>query len=162
MNKDHLCQTLLAEREAWEALLTEIGEGRMEVPGVVGVWSVKDLVAHLTAWEKRPAAWLAAAQRGDKPTPAPWSRDLDEEQVNAWIYESNKYRMLDDVLEESRTVFDQIMQGLEALTQESLSDPHRFEWLNGIALIEAMPGNTFEHYRDHAEMIRQWLNSRPS
>jgi hypothetical protein len=162
MNKQQLRQTLFDEREAWDKLLAAIGAARMTTPGVVGMWSVKDLVAHLTAWEKRPVAWLIAAQRGGKPTPAPWSSDLDEEQVNAWIYESNQSRSLEDVLAESRAVFEQVIQGIESLADEALSDPNRFKWLNGTALVDAMSGNTFEHYRDHAEMIRQWLNNKSS
>ncbi len=77
MDKNQLVNTLHVERAAWEALLKQVGDDRMTIVGVVGDWSIKDIVAHITAWEQRPVEWLAAARRGDKPTPAPWSPPFD-------------------------------------------------------------------------------------
>jgi hypothetical protein len=36
MGKSELLEKLQAANQQWEALLTEIGEGRMEQPGVCG------------------------------------------------------------------------------------------------------------------------------
>ena len=70
MTKRELLAGLQEENQQWEALLTQIGESRMEQPGVAGHWTIKDIVAHLTGWRRRTLGRLVAQQRGD-PEPAP-------------------------------------------------------------------------------------------
>lgn len=48
MTGARLAETLRAERARWNALLAHVGMDRMDVPGVDGEWSVKQMVAHLT------------------------------------------------------------------------------------------------------------------
>ena len=57
MNKSELLNGLRKEYQQWEALLDQIGEARMDQPGVAADWSIKDIVAHLTGWgaEQSPA-----------------------------------------------------------------------------------------------------------
>jgi uncharacterized damage-inducible protein DinB len=55
MPKDHLVTRLLAARARLEALIERIGEDHLDQPGVEGEWSVKDVIAHLMAYEY----WIA-------------------------------------------------------------------------------------------------------
>jgi hypothetical protein len=158
MDKADLLDILKTARADWDALLEQAGEARLTQPGVVGDWSVKDVVAHLTAWERRPLEWLQAARRGDAPVPAPWPQNLSEDETNAWIYDSNRGRSLQEILDESRTVSRQIVELVLELPEKDLSDPQRYAWTQGISLIERMPGNTFDHYREHGEQVRAWLD----
>ena len=129
----------------------------MTKPGVAGHWSVKDMIAHLTAWEQRPVAWLIAIRRGELPEPAPWPPDLGEEKTNAWIYEVNKDKPLAQVIEESRRVHELLLKELESVTDDALNDAQRYRWLNGNSLDDSIPGDSSEHYQDHARMVREWL-----
>jgi hypothetical protein len=160
MNKAELIDTLKTERNNWDAVLAQVGEERMTEPGVVGDWSVKDVLSHLTAWESRPLEWLEAARRGDTPRPADWPQGLSEDEENAWIYQRSASRPLQDVLQESRAVSNRIMELLNELPEEDLSDPQHYAWTQGTSLIDRMPGNTFDHYREHAQQIREWLKRR--
>jgi hypothetical protein len=157
MEKQHFIETMKTTRAGWEALLTEVGEPRMAVAGVTGDWSVKDIVAHLTAWERRTVARLNAVRQGGTPEKAPWPPNLSEEEINAWICEANRKRNLRDVLDDSRQVHDQVMKQLQSVTDEELNEPGRFSWLDGNKLAEYIPGNTYEHYQEHGELIRIWL-----
>jgi hypothetical protein len=157
MDKQQMLETMARTRAAWQALLADVGEERMTVAGVTGDWSVKDIVAHLTAWEKRTGARLTAIRDGGTPEPAPWPPNLREEDINVWIYEASRKRTLRDVLGESRQVQDQVMKQLQTVTDEELNQPGRFSWLNGNKLADYIPGNTYEHYQEHAELIRKWL-----
>ncbi len=159
MNKEQLVETMRTTRTAWQALLTEVGEARMTVAGVTGKWSVKDVVAHLTAWEMRTAARLSAVREGGAPKPAPWPSNLSEEKINAWIYEANRVRSLRDVLKDSHRVQDKVIKQMQSITDEELNT--RFSWLDGNKLAEYIPGNTYEHYQEHAELIRKWLAHQP-
>ena len=99
MNKSELLKWLQEEDRQWEALLDQIGEARMDQPGVNGDWSMKDIVAHLTGWQRRVVANLQAAQRGEPAPPPHWPAHLEaEDDINAWIYETNRGRSVREVL----------------------------------------------------------------
>ena len=68
MTKERLLATLRAERARWEALLDEVGAARMTEPGVVGSWSMKDLTAHLTAYQRPRGARMRGELTGIPPT----------------------------------------------------------------------------------------------
>jgi hypothetical protein len=140
----------------FEALLEQVGEARLTEPGVTGSWSIKDIIAHVTAWEERPVAWLEALQQGTSPEPAPWPKGLDDDQTNALIYEANRDRSLADVLARWRQVSRSIAQAIRTLSEDDLFN-RQIEWLGGNSLAEALPGNSYEHLNDHAALIREWL-----
>lgn len=52
MKKAELLHWLWEENQQWEAFLDQIGPTRMDQPGVTGHWSIKDIVAHLTGWQR--------------------------------------------------------------------------------------------------------------
>ena len=56
MKKSELLRWLQEENGRWQAFLDQIGPARMDQGGVAAHWSIKDIVAHLTGWNR----WLAA------------------------------------------------------------------------------------------------------
>ena len=89
-------------RAEWDALMGRIDEARMTEPGVEGDWSVKDIVAHVTWYEREMVDLLRARALAGSDI---WNLPLDER--NAAIFEQNRKRTLADVLAESRAVFQQ-------------------------------------------------------
>jgi hypothetical protein len=157
MKKSELLNGLQEEYRQWEALLDQIGTARMDQPGVVGPWSIKDIVAHLTGWRRRTVARLQAAQRSEPEPPTPWPAHLQtDDEINAWIYESNRGRSVHEVLEESQQVFQQLLAAIEGLPDKVLMDPqHHLPWLEGNPLSAA---GIFAHFHDeHEPDMRAWL-----
>ena len=157
MKKSDLLNGLQEENRQWEALLDRIGPQRMDQPGVAGHWSVKDIVAHLTGWRKRNAARLQAAQRGEPDVPPPWPAHLHtDDEINAWIYDANRGRSVDEVLDESRQVFQQLLAAIEGLPEEVVSDPAgHLSWYEG-----QFPSayDFFAHFHEeHEPDMRAWL-----
>ncbi len=155
MNKQTFITTLLAERAQWDALLAEIGEARMMQPAV-GEWTVKDIIAH-TAWYEREMVEVLRARAlvgSDL-----WGAPLEER--NAAIFEENRHRPLAEVLAEARQVFAQLLEELQSLSDEDLSDPRRFrempaEWMPW----QVIASNCFEHYPQHIPELRAWLDAQ--
>ena len=113
--KEQLLDELRDEQAQWEALLSDIGEDHMTQPDVAGGWSIKDIVAHLTGWRRRTVARLQAALRHEPTPPTPWPAQLQtDDEINAWIYAANRDRSLADVLRDSREVFQQLVETLDA------------------------------------------------
>jgi hypothetical protein len=160
MNKSELLNWLQQEIQHWEAFLARIGPERMQQPGVNGDWSMKDLVAHLTGWQPRLIASLAAAQRGEPEPLPPWPAHLQsEDDVNAWIYASNRERPLQDVLDDCRREFQRLQAAVEALPEdvrvEHIEPAYHLVWLGGKRFLVS---EFFDHFRDdHEPDVRRWL-----
>ncbi len=156
MNKSEFLTALIAGRAEWNSLLAQADEARMTEPGVMGDWSVKDVIAHVTWFEREMVGMLRAhALIGSEL----WN--LSQDQRNVAIFEQNRDRPLSDVLAEARQVFPQFVELVQALDDQDLIDPSRFadmpaDWLPW----QVLAGNSFEHYRAHAAELRAWLNTQ--
>jgi len=163
MNKAGFLDTMRAERERWEALLAEVGELRMERPGVAGDWSVRDIIAHVTAYERGLVEWLEAASRGES-VGFPVLDHPDVDYRNAAILRESEDRSLEDILLESQRVFERLLQMVQALSETELIDPHRTEWYVKPRWKEARPlwkciaDDSYGHYHQHIPDIRAWLS----
>ena len=161
MSKSQLLNNLQEENKQWEALLAQIGEARMEQPGVAGDWTIKDIVAHLTGWRRRTVARLQAAQRGEENPPMPWPAQMQtDDEINAWIYETNRNRPLREVLNDSRQIFQQLVAAIETFPEAELMDLHRFPWMQGRPFRAA---ELFAHFHEeHEPDMRAWLAQQKS
>jgi hypothetical protein len=163
MTKSELLDWLREEHQQWEVLLEQIGPARMDQPGVNGSWSMKDLVAHLTGWQPRLIARIQAAQRGEPEPPPPWPAHLQtDDEVNAWIYESNRGRSVRAVLDEAEQVFQQLLAVIEGLPEdvriEQVHQGGRVYHLVGLDGQRFPAGEFFDHFRDdHEPDVRAWL-----
>ena len=110
-SKSELLERMRAGREEWDALIAQIPDSARTEPALAGGWSVKDLIAHVAAYENWTAAQIRAANEGRAPTdrelygveempPDPEGWDLDRQ--NAAIYARYKEMPLgrrDDLLQ---------------------------------------------------------------
>src|SRR5262249_25388841 len=83
-----------------------------------------------------------------------WAR-LTTDQRNALIFEASRDRPLEEVLAESRKVFQHLLGLVEALPEAALEQPHpRYP---GGPLWELIAGDSYAHYRDHVAALQAWL-----
>ena len=162
VNKTDVLDRIEEERMQWDSLLTEIGEERMEQPVLSDGWTVKDVIAHVSAWRQWSLERIDAVSKGE-PLPSPaWSATYeDEDEINVWIYESNRDRPLNDVLNESQNTFARLRTIVQRLSDDDLSDPARFAWMDEEALGPAIKsGSYFSHLHEgHEPELREWLAS---
>ena len=148
-----------AARREHQEFLASIPWERMTEPGATGPWSVKDVIAHVAAWRSRSLARLEAAAAGQPEPPPPWPPELAEDDlINAWLYAQHRDDPLDAVLAGWDASFDRLRAVFGALPDAALFDPAYFPWLEGTALIEALPGGFLGHFREeHELLLRAWL-----
>jgi carboxymethylenebutenolidase len=157
-SKAQLLDELRDEQAQWEALLRDIGEDHMIQPGVAGEWSIKDIIAHLTGWRRRTVGRFQAALRHEPAPPPAWLPHLQtDDEINAWIYAAYRDRPLADVLRDSREVFEQLVEALDAFPEADLLDPARFPWLEADDL--PLTGAAFfgHFHEEHEPDMRAWL-----
>jgi hypothetical protein len=158
-NKAELLNRNRSERELLEEILLNLNAGEMTAPELEGGWSVKDTLAHITAWEQEMIGWLRAAQRGETPERPPFG--LGEQvvdQINAGFYQANRDKPLEQVLDESSQSYREALEIVEQAPKADLFDPKRFQWLEGEAFWPIVAANTCWHYEEHRLAIEQWLN----
>ena len=156
LSKTQLLTELRTEQAAWEALLDEIGEAHMTQPEVAGGWSIKDIVAHLTGWRRRTVRRFQALLHHEPDFSPPWPPELrDDDEINAWIYEANRDLPLSEVLSDSRKVFQQLVETLDAFSEEELQDLRRTLGLEE----EPVSGSPFfaHFHEEHEPDMRAWL-----
>src|SRR5579863_2571499 len=157
-DKAELLAMIQAEYDRFEALLASLSEEQMTIPGVNGVWSVKDNIAHLSAWQGYQAARSEGVLNGVEP-PDPTSGLEDEDAQNDYYYQQFKDRPLAEVLADFRASYQRVLAATQALSWEALNAP--FPWdSNGVPVGGYTIGNTYGHYEVHREMIQRWLESQ--
>jgi len=154
-SKEQLQAILWRMRADIERLAAEAGPSRIALPGVAGHWSLKDVVAHLTAWRWWSVARMEAALSGVAPTP-PWRSGLDEstednvDQINQELYEAARDHSVTEVLQDSRATFDRLEAALLKLSDEELFIKGRYHWMEGYAVADIIRGTAGHLFEDHA------------
>jgi hypothetical protein len=78
-DKSQLSTALRAEFNRWEGLLASLKEEQITTPLPSSDWSIKDVVAHLRAWQQVSIAPLQAALLNKEPELPEWLAGLDPE-----------------------------------------------------------------------------------
>jgi hypothetical protein len=163
LSKPEFLETMRSERERWEALLAQADEAQLVQPGVAGDWSIKDIIAHVTAYERGLVKWLEAASRRES-IEFPLLDHPDVDHRNAVIFSENQDRPLPDVLLESRQVFQKLLELVHALPEQQLLDPHLTEWFvtprwnQSRPLWKCIADDSYKHYHQHIPGIRARLD----
>jgi hypothetical protein len=122
-------------------------------------FSVKDILAHIAAWERRMSIGIEAWRRGDKlewPEPGYTIAQVDE--LNDRDFAAGRARSLDDVLRESRKEYRRALSVVEAVTDDEVN-----AWKEAFGrpqLTDIIRANMDEHYREHLDQIDVWIQGQ--
>ena len=150
-----------------ERLVAEAGPTRMELPGAMGDWTLKDAIAHLSAWRWWSVTRMEGAARDEAMTP-PWDASLDEgneadvNQINQQFYAASRDLPVATVLADSRATFDRLEAALLALPEADLFTRGRFGWLHDYPAAAIITGSAAHLYEEHEPDIRAFLDRTAS
>jgi len=168
MSKKQFITRLLHERDKFELLLNRVGfTRRMTIKGVSGKWSIKDILAHILAYEQYIADRMQEILLDEPYTPCKTqtaldafldefgypdfgSPLLDDHGPNTWVVERYKNVSLEDVVAQETNAFSSIVSALENIP-ENLITQHN--------LFERVANNTYHHYREHIADIKHWVKA---
>lgn len=155
MAKSELIDDLKAARanllDAIDGLTTE----QLLQVGAVGIWSVKDVLAHLVAWEAELVTTLARLdQYKRRPPHIVEIEDIDE--WNEEQYRINASRSLEAVLDDFHGVHKHLIAAIEDLDERTLTSNRQWPWMEGESLAYLIAENATWHEQEHADDIRQW------
>jgi len=158
--KNQLLETIEIERKALEKFLTELSPAQMIQPGVVGEWSVKDVLAHLIEWEHMVLSWHSAGLQGKVPvTPAEGFNWAQLPQLNQQIYEKYRTRALAEIQKEFKSSYKKMLSSIQGLSEEDLFTRGRFAWTKNNTLGAYFISSTSSHYHWARTTMKKGLNA---
>jgi hypothetical protein len=155
-DKRHLIDTAHAEYglifRTVEAMTPEL----RHAPDAEGWWSVKDTIAHLTAWMQRLNTWLDDARAGVKPSIPEAGKTWDEmDAMNDERSEIDRHRAWDDVWGEFGRVYAETIARIEEMSEDDIFiSTHGGLWYQPPA--ELIRHNLDIHFREHWHNVRRW------
>ncbi len=161
-DKQHILRTLREEFNRWEALLASLSEEQITAPQLPANWSIKDVIAHLRAWQQRSIARLEAALLNRAPEYATWPAQFDPEaegqphQLNAWLYETYRDQPWSSVHGNWRAGFLRFLELGAAIPEKDLLDAGRYPWMEGQPLAFTLQAS-YAHHQEHAEYLEPVL-----
>ncbi len=152
-DKTQLLDAMRKSYADFSALLASLSSEQMTTPAVNSNWSVKDNIAHLTAWQQRVVNMLPAIrEQRELPDPTP---AMTLEEINEMYYQQFKAQSLDQILQTFQATSQQFIAEVESTSIDDLTRP--IAWLNEGPVWEYIVGDSYEHFQEHSAIIQNWL-----
>ena len=145
----------------WSALIHVVAQLTLEQMSMPdeGGWSPKDNLAHLTEWmkillgyhmDKRPSHEVVGV-------PPEVTRDWDMDRINRLLLARNLRRPTEEVLEELKRVYAEVVARLKATPFDELMKPRFADDPEKQPLLNWVLGNTTGHFSEHRINIEKIL-----
>jgi hypothetical protein len=135
---------------AWGALVDSfagLSEPHLTKPGVVGDWSVKDILAHVTTWEEEALKYLPLILQGGSP-PRYSTTYGGIDAFNAQMTERKRGLSLSEVRKQMDQTHRRLIDYVQSASEEQFVRETRFR--------RRLRLDTYSHYPEHTRMIREW------
>ncbi len=129
--------------KTWRGLIDStkgIPEAMMAAPGVFGQWSVKDILAHIAAWDRMTTRVVMQIMRGDEPE---WP--IHEQKFNDLQHEADLNLSVTETRNRALSAHKALVEMLDGRGEV------RDAWLRA---------TTIAHYPEHTEQILQWRHAQ--
>jgi hypothetical protein len=149
MTRDEFLAKLKNSRSAWVGIVNTIPPEKMVKTCLAGGWSGKDIIAHINWYENEMVEMIRAREITGSEW---WGLPLDER--NRKVFEINQEKSLDEILAESRVVFQELNAAIETLSDQDFCDSACWknwppEWKAPWDPGKVIASNCFDHYMDH-------------
>ena len=136
--------------KAWAAIKESyagLPDAQLTQPGVMGDWSVKDILAHVTTWEEEALKYLPLIlQEGRPPRYSTKYGGIDA--FNAQMREQKRGLSLSDVLRQLDETHRRLIDYVQSAPEEEIRQETRFR--------RRLRFDTYRHYQEHASVIWEW------
>jgi hypothetical protein len=158
-NKQALLDVIQGERSKLMTLLAGLSQEQKEIKGVESDWSIKDIMAHISAWERLAQDRIhAALTEEDLKIPVIEGDDFVDV-FNAQVYEREKEAPLSEVEAEFVESYDTFLNTIKSLDEAFLYEKLPFDWAGDLTAQVLISANTHWHYTEHGVSIQEWLSS---
>ncbi len=153
MGEDRIKKLLKRLDTAWAAFKESyagLPDSQLVEPGVMGDWSVRDILAHVTTWEEEALKHLPLIIEGGRPPRYVTYGGIDA--FNAQMAEQKRGLSLSDVQRQLDETHRRLIDFIRSAPEHQLMRESRFR--------RRLRLDTYSHYPKHAEAIREWREQR--
>ena len=160
--KNHILTALREQFNSWEELVASLSEEQVTASHFDFDWSIKDVIAHLWAWQQVSIARMEGRLHNREPEFPRWIVDIDEDweesadRVNALTYESNHEKPWSEVYKNWREGFLRLLELGNAISERYLLDGSTYSWLKGYSLAFILVAS-YDHHQEHFEKLVDWV-----
>lgn len=159
--KDQLLELASKNYDKLQVEITNLTPDEMTESGVVETWSVKDVLAHLTAWQQMTLSWYRIGKAGETPsTPSEKYTWREIPALNQEIYETYRDDPLDDIQRNFIASHEEAMTLIESIDDEELFTPKVYQWTRTTTVGAYFISATSSHYDWACKEIRRWIKAK--
>jgi hypothetical protein len=144
-DKSDALAALAAAHMGFKETVRDIPDEKLTVV-MLGEWSAKDVIAHISSWNELSALDLRRVGRGHVPCLAAF-READVDEWNAFFMRPRKLFPPAQVLHELEGCYDMLVEALETVPEAMFQQGSMIT--NFLALAA-------HHYQEHGGHIREW------
>ena len=163
--KEHILAALREQFESWEQLLSSLDEEEITAPHFDFDWSIKDVIAHLWAWQQISIARVEAGVLDREPEYPKWILTIgqdweeDSDRVNALTFETNHEKSWSEMYQNWRSGFLRFLELGNMISERNLLDGDKYPWLRGHSLASILVAS-YDHHQEHQEKLLGWLHKQ--
>jgi hypothetical protein len=160
--KGHILAALREQFNGWEELLASLSEEQITSPHFDFGWSIKDVMAHLWAWQQISIARMEGGLQDREPELPKWivetieNWEEDSDRVNALTFETQHNKPWSETYQNWRNGFLRFLELGNKISERDLLDGDRYAWLKGYSLAFILVAS-YDHHQEHLEILTRWL-----
>jgi hypothetical protein len=160
--KAHILAALREQFESWEELLVSLSDEEVITPHFDFDWSIKDVIAHLWAWQQISIARMEGGLRDREPAFPKWivesieNWEEDADRVNALTFETQHNKPCSEIYQDWKDGFLLFLELGEKISERNLLDGDKYPWLKGYSLAFILIAS-YDHHQEHLEKLTNWL-----
>ena len=156
--KDHILAALREQFDTWEELLANLNEEQIVVPRFDLNWSIKDVIAHLWAWQQISIARMEGGLRDHNPDYPEWivekieNWEEDADRVNALTFDNFHTKPWSEIYQKWENGYLRFLELGENFSEADLLDGDKYSWLHGYSLAAILIAS-YDHHQEHYEKL---------
>jgi hypothetical protein len=160
--KEHILMALTEQFDNWEKLLVSLAEEKVIAPHFDFDWSIKDVMAHLWAWQQISIARMKGGLYNHEPMFPKWIVEAiddweeDADGVNALTYETQHNKPWSEIHQTWRNGFLRLLELGDEISERDLLNGDRYPWLKGYSLAFILVAS-YDHHQEHFEKLTNWI-----
>jgi hypothetical protein len=145
--REELLQQLDAAYEDYRSAIDGLGEPEFEKKWLDASWGAREITAHITGWLGQLGGGLERMSRGEKPQP----EGVDWSDGDAWNATFADHAMG----KKHAQILHELESGLDAFKKAAVLVPED-RYGEGKSANRMFDGAGILHFKEHADVIREW------
>ena len=136
-------------RKRWDIMIKSIFERQLENEPISQKWCLRDVIAHLTWYEKE---LLDALEKQSQVDSEFWNMEVEKR--NDMIYRKTQEHSLNEIIQESKRTFEELIDVVATISDEDLNSDTYVKRKKGTRVThDFIGGINFWHYEEHEDVL---------